>query len=67
VKFASTVIKKAKNKIFAYKKQGAFKGKYNPAVFIFDAKNNHGYKEKLETENKTEFSGSLQVTGMKIL
>jgi hypothetical protein len=44
----SATIKKAKDKIFFYKKQGAFKGLYNAAVFIFDAKNNHDYSDKQE-------------------
>lgn len=45
----SDTIKKAKVKIFALKKQLAMKGKMNPAVFIFDAKNNHDYVEKVES------------------
>lgn len=40
----SYTIKKIKTKIAFFKKQLAFKGKMNPAVFCFDFKNNHGYK-----------------------
>ena len=41
----SNAIKKLKDKIFFNKKQLAFKNKINPTVFIFDAKNNHDYKD----------------------
>jgi len=44
----SYTLKKIKDKIFFYKKQLAFKGKINATVFIFDAKNNHGYRDKQE-------------------
>lgn len=46
----SDTIKKAKTKIFAEKKQLAMRGKMNSAVWIFDAKNNHGYVEKIEND-----------------
>jgi hypothetical protein len=45
-------VRNAKEKIFHLKKQAAFKGKMNPTVFIFDAKNNHGYVDKQEVESK---------------
>lgn len=44
-------IKRAKDRIYFYKKQLAFKWKLNPTVFIFDSKNNHDYVDKVETEN----------------
>lgn len=47
----SNTIKRTKDKIFYFKKQLAFKGKINPAVFIFDAKNNHDYRDKMEVES----------------
>ncbi len=46
----SNTIKRAKDKIFNNKKQLAMKGKMNPIVFIFDAKNNHNYTDKQEVE-----------------
>ena len=47
----SYTIKKAKDKIFYFKKQAAFKGKIHPTIFIFDSKNNHGYTDKQEIES----------------
>ena len=48
----SYTIKRAKDKIFYYKKQLAFKWKMNPTIFIFDSKNNHDYTDKTEIEQK---------------
>lgn len=49
----SYTIKRCKDKIFYKKKQLAFKGKLNPTVFIFDAKNNHEYTDKQEYDHTT--------------
>lgn len=50
----SDAIKRAKTKIFQIKKQMAMKGRLNPIIFIFDAKNNHNYVDKQEIEQKTD-------------
>ena len=47
----SYTVKRAKDRIFFYKKQLAFKWKMNPAVFIFDSKNNHDYSDKTIIDN----------------
>jgi hypothetical protein len=39
-----------KDEIFFRKKQLAMRGKIPPAIFIFDAKNNHGYRDTQEIE-----------------
>lgn len=49
--FFST-IKKAKLKIQRNKLERGLMGKSNPALTIFDLKNNHGYKDKTEQEIK---------------
>jgi len=49
----ANIIKNAKNRIFHYKKQLAFKGKMNATIFIFDAKNNHGYVDKIDHEHNS--------------
>ena len=41
-------IKKAKRKIARNKTERGLTGESNPAVTIFDLKNNHGYKTKLK-------------------
>ena len=46
----SYTIKRAKDRIFFYKKQLAFKWKMNPTIFIFDSKNNHDYTDKTEID-----------------
>lgn len=46
-------IKKAKLRIEDDKVTGAMIGKYNPAVTIFDLKNNHDHKDKTEVDNQT--------------
>lgn len=43
-------IKKAKDKVIALQEQLAMKGKINPTVWIFSAKNNLGYADKMETD-----------------
>lgn len=43
-------IKKAKLKIQKNKLERGLDGDSNPAVSIFDLKNNHGYKDKTETD-----------------
>jgi hypothetical protein len=50
----SNTIKRCKDKIFHKKKQLAFKGKINPTVFIFDAKNNHEYTDKQELDHTSQ-------------
>ena len=47
----SDTVKKIKNRIYAKKKQLAMQNKMNPTIFIFDAKNNFGYKDKTEVDN----------------
>jgi hypothetical protein len=49
----SNIIKKVKNRIFANKKQLAMCGKMNATIFIFDAKNNHGYVDKIDHEHNS--------------
>ena len=43
-------IKRAKDKVVALQEQLAMKGKINPTVWIFSAKNNLGYADKTETD-----------------
>jgi hypothetical protein len=43
-------IKKAKDTVVALQEQLAMKGKINPTVWIFSAKNNLGYVDKKENE-----------------
>lgn len=47
-------IKKAKNKIARNKIERGLMNKSNPAVTIFDLKNNHGYKDKSEQDFTTK-------------
>jgi hypothetical protein len=49
----STTIKHIRNWIYYKKKQLAMQGKMNPAIFIFDAKNNAGYTDKQEVDHTT--------------
>ncbi len=51
----SNTIKQIKNFIYYKKKQLAMTGKMNPAIFIFDAKNNAGYVDKQEVDNSHRF------------
>lgn len=57
----SSTIKKMRNWIYFRKKQLTGAGKYPVALFIFDAKNNAGYVEKLEQDIT---SGGEKVTFM---
>lgn len=47
----SDTIKRIKNWIYYKKKQLAMQNKMNPAIFIFDAKNNAGYVDRQEVES----------------
>ena len=47
-------IKKAKLKIQGQKVVNGLIGRSNPAITIFDLKNNHGYKDKQEVEQTTK-------------
>jgi len=49
----SVTVKKIKNWIYYRKKQLAMANKMNPAIFIFDAKNNAGYIDKTEQDITT--------------
>lgn len=49
-------VSKAMNRIAFIKKQLAFKGKIPAAVFVFDMKNNHSYKDKPESGDAPEKS-----------
>ena len=46
-------IKRAKDRVIALQEQLAMKGKINPTVWIFSAKNNLGYTDKKETDLTT--------------
>jgi len=54
----SVTVKKIRNWIYYKKKQLAMQNKMNPAIFIFDAKNNAGYVDK--TEQDVNHSGEVQ-------
>ncbi len=54
IEMFSDTIKRAKNRLFANKKQLAMKGKMPPAIFIFDSINNHGYSNKQEFDHTTK-------------
>lgn len=56
----SDTIKRIKNWIYYKKKQLAMQGKMNPAIFIFDAKNNAGYVDKSELDQ--HHSGEVSFT-----
>lgn len=58
-------IKKAKNKIQRNKVERGLSGLSNPAVTIFDLKNNHGYKDKTEQEHSGETTQTLKVEYVK--
>lgn len=49
----SDTIKRLKDWIHYKKKQLAMNGKIPPAIYIFDAKNNAGYVDKQEVDQKT--------------
>ena len=52
----SPAVLQAMNRIAFIKKQLAFKGKIPAAVFVFDMKNNHSYKDKPENGDSSEKS-----------
>ena len=52
----SPAVTQAMNRIAFIKKQLAFKGKIPAAVFAFDMKNNHSYKDKPENCDNPEKS-----------
>ena len=45
-------IKKAKDMVLAIQEKAALKGGLNPTVWIFSAKNNFGYTDKVEVESQ---------------
>jgi len=47
-----TTIKNCKNNIFSEQKEMALAGRINASVFIFNAKNNYNYVDRIETVNK---------------
>lgn len=47
-------LKSAKARIFAIQKQFAFRNQINASVFMFSAKNNHNYADKLESTVKID-------------
>lgn len=53
-------IKKAKLKIQRNKLERGLDGDSNPAVTIFDLKNNHGYEDKVKNEN----TGEMTIKGL---
>lgn len=61
----ATLIKKVKSFISYKKKQLGLQGKIPPAIFCFDFKNNHDYRDKTEQEHSGEVnqkhSGDLNV------
>lgn len=50
----SGAIKQIKNWMAYRKKQMAMKNQMNATIYIFDAKNNHGYVDKTEVDNRHE-------------
>jgi len=50
------IIKKYREMILAKLQEGALSGKLNPAMTIFNLKNNYGYadKQEIKTENTTQ-------------
>ncbi len=61
-------IKKAKIKVQRNKLERGLDNISNPAVTIFDLKNNHGYKDKSEVEQniKTENPLTINIDGKKL-
>lgn len=58
----SYAIKKAKDRVVALQEQLAMKGKINPTVWIFSAKNNLGYVDKKEVQNTGEMTINTNLT-----
>lgn len=46
-------IKKAKDKVLSIQEKMALQGKLQPTVWIFSAKNNFGYADKVEVKNQS--------------
>jgi len=61
------IIQKIKNKIFNRKKQAAYKGKIPAAIFIFDAKNNHGYRDRLDLEHGGKIKTPISIMPASIM
>ena len=57
-----TTVKRAKTIISAIQEQLALKGKINPTVWIFSAKNNLGYKDKQEVEQTGAMDNNLNIS-----
>jgi len=52
-KILCNLIKNIKNDIFAIQKQMALRNRVNATVFIFNAKNNFGYVDKIDHEHNS--------------
>ncbi len=52
-------IKKAKLAIEQSKLDGAFLGTFNPAITIFDLKNNHGHEDKIKNDTNLSVPESI--------
>ena len=61
-KTVGATLKRARNRIAMIKKQLAFNGKIPASVLSFDLKNNHGYRDKPE-ENEREFGEQVIFKG----
>lgn len=60
-------IKRAKVKCENYVEEGALMNRINATSAIFNLKNNYGWKDKTEVDQKTDItSGGQPITGMKI-
>ena len=57
----SSTIKRIRNKIEAQKAENLISAKGNVTGLIFDLKNNHGWKDKRETEH----SGGMKITAIE--
>jgi len=53
-------IKKAKMRIQRNKLERGLLGESNPALTIFDLKNNHNYKDKTETDTNLNFKNKIE-------
>lgn len=63
----SATCKKAKMKVQKDKWIGGLTGKYNPAITIFDLKNNHGCTDKVENVNKYPNGHPLENINFNVL
>lgn len=57
-------IKRAKDKVVALQEQLAMKGKINPTVWIFSAKNNLGYADKQELDHTSGGEPIFSISGV---